>query len=46
MKKIMLIVKESALEELKNELPELFENEEIVVEIIEDDDFDAYIEEK
>jgi hypothetical protein len=43
-KKIVAIIRNSAYKDLKKELPELFENEEIQIEVYEDHIFDYFIE--
>lgn len=43
-KKIVALIKNSAYEELKEEIPELFENEDIQIETMEDERFDFLLE--
>jgi hypothetical protein len=43
-KKIVAIIRNSAYKDLKKELPELFENEEIQIEVYEDHIFDYFFE--
>lgn len=42
-KKIVAIIRESSYEELKEELPELLENEEVEVVIQSDKEFEEYM---
>ena len=42
-KKVVAIVKNSAYNDLKKEVPELFEKEEVQIEIYEDHIFDYFI---
>jgi hypothetical protein len=43
MKKAVLLVKESEEKNLREEIPEIFNNEEIEIEIMIDDYFDFYL---
>jgi len=42
-KKIVAVIRESAMLDLKKELPELFENDNIIVKPLEDHMFDIFI---
>lgn len=43
-KKIVALIKGSAYKELKEELPELFNNDSIKIELLEDHMFDYFLE--
>lgn len=43
-KKIVAVIRESVLLELQDEIPELFDNEKVIVKVLEDHMFDVFID--
>lgn len=44
MKRVIAVVKESAYDELYQEVPELFKNETVVIKVVDDWSFDHWME--
>lgn len=46
MKTVIAYIRKSNLQELKKELPELFDQEDVEIKVLDDKEFDAYVEMK